>query len=77
MSLSELSHILDAARKAQREQNVFLAAIQGIDLNKNERGDSAFEAVKKRAEAKLRGVSEEELDLSALGIMIETEDEQA
>jgi hypothetical protein len=77
LSLSELNQILDSARKTQREQNVFLAAIQGIDLNKNQQGDSKFEEVKKRVEARLRGMTEEELDLSEMGIMVETEDEQA
>lgn len=54
---------------------MFLAAIQGIDLNKNDKGNTAFDEVKKRAEARLRGMTEEEIDLSEVGILIETEDE--
>jgi methyltransferase-like protein len=75
LSLAELNQILESARKARKEQNTFLAALKGIDLNKNEQGNTAFEEVKKRAEARLRGMSEEQLDLSEVGILIETEDE--
>lgn len=76
MSLAELSQVLDSSRKVQREQNKFLAAIQGIDIDKNKSdGADAFEEVKRRAQAKLAGMSEEELDLSEVGISIEVEDE--
>lgn len=75
MSLAELNQVLDSSRKVKHEQNKFLAALKGIDLDKGKNQTDAFEEVKKRAAAKLRGVSEEELDLSEVGISIETEDE--
>jgi len=75
LSLVELNQVLDSSRKAKHEQNKFLAALKGIDLDKGQTKTDAFEEVKKRAEAKLRGISEEQLDLSEVGISIETEDE--
>lgn len=75
LSLPELTQVLDASRKAQKEQNTFLAAIQGIDLDKGNKTTPDFEEVKRRAQAKLAGVTEEEIDLAAIGIKIEVEDE--
>ncbi len=70
-----MNQVLDASRKVQREQNKFLAAIQGIDIDKGKAADSSFEDVKRRAEAKLRGMSEEQLEFADVGISIEVEDE--
>lgn len=76
MSLAELNQVLESSRKAKKEQNTFLAAIQGIDLEKNSKSETSdFEEVKRRAQARLAGMSEEELDLSEVGISIEVEDE--
>jgi len=52
-----------------------MGALKGIDIDKGRGESTAFEEVKKRAEAKLRGMSEEQLDLSEVGISIEMEDE--
>lgn len=53
----------------------FAAALKGIDLDKDTKKNDAFEEVKRRAEAKLAGVSEEELEFSDIGISIEVEDD--
>lgn len=42
-----------------------MAAIQGIDLDKDTKSTS-FDEVKRRAEAKLRGISEEQVELGDL-----------
>lgn len=77
MSLQELNQVLDSSRKVRKEQNKFLAAIQGIDLDKDDKNNGAFEEVKRRVQAKLSGMSEEEIDLAEVGIKIEEwEDEQ-
>lgn len=44
-------------------------------MTRGEKQNDAFEEVKRRAQAKLMGKSEEELDLSEIGIAIEMEDE--
>lgn len=75
LSLAELNQVLDSSRKARHEEHKFFAAIQGIDIDKGKAENNAFEEVKRRAQAKLRGMSEEELDLSEVGISIEMEDE--
>lgn len=62
ISIPELEQILESSRDVKRRDQVFLAAIQGIDLDKNTK-DTSFEDVKRRAEAKLRGVSEEQVEL--------------
>lgn len=71
LSLAELNQILDSYRKVRQEDRRFFAAIQGIDLDKSNGEHADFEEVKRRAEAKLRGMSEEELELSQVGISIE------
>lgn len=71
LTLGELDEILNAARKMQHEQNKFIAAMQGIDLEKNGRPEDEFEAVKRRAEAQLAGMSEEQYEFSQVGIQIE------
>lgn len=80
LSLAELNQTLDAARKAKHEQNKFLAAIQGIDLDKNSKNNEvpSFEEMQRRAKAKIHGMTEEQIDLAEVGIQIEEwEDETA
>lgn len=72
LSLAEINQILDSYRKMKREEQKFLAAMQGIDLDKNSSGNSSdFETVKKRAQARITGVDEESFDLAQAGIKIE------
>ncbi|UUG69565.1 tail assembly chaperone [Streptomyces phage Sham] len=70
LTLDELQAILEASRDQEYRRQKFAAALKGIDLDaqKKDSGDSSFEEVKRRAEAKLRGVSEEEVELADIGI---------
>lgn len=47
-----------------------MAALKGINLDEGEPAQDRFEAVKRRAEAKRRGVSEESLELAEFGVDI-------
>lgn len=68
MTLDELQAILEASREQEYRRQKFAAALKGIDLDEKKSNDSSFEEVKRRAEAQLRGVSEEELEFSDIGI---------
>ena len=70
LTLQELEAILEASREQRNEQNKFLAAIQGVDLDKanGESVQDRFDAVKRRAEAKLSGRSEIELEYAEFGL---------
>ena len=55
----------------------FLAAIQGIDLDKNEGVDdqqARFDEVRRRAAAKQSGLSEEQIFFGEIGITVIDED---
>ena len=72
LSLAELNQTLESYREAKREERRFLAAIQGIDIDKGQKGElPTFDDIKKRAAAKARGVTEEEYDLAEIGIGVE------
>lgn len=72
LTLAELDQILSSARQVQREQNKFIAALKGIDLDKNEgTQEDAFLKVKMRAEAKARGIDEETYELGMVGIEVQ------
>lgn len=70
LNLFELEKILDAAREQEHKRQKFAAALQGVDLDENTNKDSSFEEVKRRAEAKLKGVSEEEIEFADIGIAV-------
>lgn len=76
INLDELQAILGAARKQRYEDQRFMAAIQGIDIDKesNDRAAERFEEVKKRADAQLQGRSVEELEYDELGLDVEIEE---
>lgn len=77
INLDELRMILDAARERDYRNQKFMAAIQGIDIDKGAK-DSAkerFDAVQQRVQARLQGKSEEQLEYDALGLDVEIEDE--
>lgn len=66
--------ILSAAREKESRQNRFLAAIQGIDLgDEKNKAKEKFDEVRTRAEAKLTGRSQDEIEFDALGLEIEIE----
>lgn len=64
LSLPELQAILDASREAEHRRNKFQAALKGVDLDEGTKQETedAFERVQRRAQARLRGISEEEVD---------------
>jgi len=50
--------------------------LKGIDLDaQTQTEDKSFDEIKRRAEAKLRGVSEEEVELAGIGIGVIEEEE--
>lgn len=72
LSINELMHILDAFRDLEKQRYKFQAALQGVDLDKHDQdAETSFEAVKRRAEAKVRGISEEQLEFEQIGIAME------
>lgn len=75
LSLSELELIVKSARDKEHRRNKFMAAIQGIDIDKGNADDAKerFEAVKRRVAARQTGKSETALELDEFGIDIETE----
>lgn len=74
LSLPELESLRGAIYDREQRHNRFMAAIKGIDLDEGESGKDKFEEVKRKAEARLAGKSEEELTLADMGIDIEVED---
>lgn len=75
INLPELTAILDAARKQRHDQNKFMAALKGIDLDKGQQtsAEEKFNEVQNRVQAKLRGVRQEVITMDAFGIDVETE----
>lgn len=85
LNLEELELIVKAARDKEHREQAFLAALKGIDIdadNENtETPEERLERIKRRAEAKAAGMTEEEIDrkaeyeeLSGFGIEVETEE---
>lgn len=78
ISLDELEAILTAHQEQQYTNRKFAAALKGINLDdevKDEQEDR-FEIIRARAEARLAGKSEQELEKSEyefFGIDLETE----
>lgn len=69
ISLGELEALLVKARDVEHDRQRFAASLKGINLDgPNESEESRFEAVERRAAARLAGVSEEEYQLSEIGI---------
>lgn len=75
ISLPELEMILKEARDREQRNQRFLAAIQGIDLDKHSKQDSQdkIEAAKRRVAARQSGKSEEEFELEELDLDYEIE----
>lgn len=76
INLEELKAILDAAREREGRHQKFLAAIQGIDLDKGakESQKAKFEEVQQRVNARLQGKSTEQLEMDILGLEVEIEE---
>lgn len=61
LSYPELTAMVKAKRESEERNNKFMAALQGIDLGKNNTAqDDPVEAAKLRARAKLAGMREDE-----------------
>ncbi len=73
LNLEELEAILKAARDKEQNQQKFLAAIEGIKLDDETDAKTKVEEMKRRAEARIQGKTEEELDFADLGIEIEVD----
>lgn len=73
LSLEELNLILETTRENKRRDQVFLAALQGVDLNKNENMEEKRKEIERRAAARLRGVSEDQATFEEFGISFEQE----
>ena len=76
ISLDELKMILDASRERDHNRNRFMAAIQGIDIDKDAKNSARekFDAVQQRVNAKLQGKSTEQLEYDELGLDVEIEE---
>ncbi len=73
LSIQEVEVLLDASREQEYQKQKFAAALKGIDLDeqsgKSGSDDTpSFEDIKRRAEAKARGVSEDQLAFADIGI---------
>jgi len=72
LTRQELSIMIEKAREKKYDDQRFLAALKGIDLDEGK--ETEFDRIKARAEAKALGVSEEQYELSGHFNIIE-EDE--
>lgn len=68
LSYPELVAMVEALRKQEDRRTRVLAAVNGVNLD-DDSGESQkrFEEVKRRAEARKRGISEEEVHYNELG----------
>jgi hypothetical protein len=75
LTLAELEKLLEAKRDQDFQNKKFAAALKGVNLDDPADEDApTFEEVKRRADAKLRGVSTEMLEFAEIGIGIEGDD---
>lgn len=75
LTLAELEALLESKRDQEFNEKKFMAALKGVDLDgpKNENVPS-FEDIKNRAAAKTKGISQEALEFSQIGIAFEGDD---
>ncbi|QNN98305.1 hypothetical protein SEA_LILMARTIN_55 [Streptomyces phage LilMartin] len=75
LTLAELEKLLEVKRESDFADKKFAAALKGINLDDPAEGDApTFEDIKRRAEAKAKGVSAEELEFAEIGIGVEGDD---
>lgn len=70
LTREELYELLSKARELKYDNYKFMAALKGIDLEKDAQ-KKKFDEVKSRALAKARNLSEEQEELSIVGILVE------
>jgi hypothetical protein len=75
LTLAEVEKLLEVKREQDWQDKKFAAALKGVDLDDPKDSDTpSFEDVKRRAEAKARGISTEALEFAEIGIGIEGDD---
>ena len=78
LTLDELMLLYSTIHESLTSDRKFAASLKGIDLDKNDSNQaesSSFDDVKRRAEAKLRGVTEDQLSFAEAGMGFEEEAE--
>jgi hypothetical protein len=60
---------LEASREREKREQRFSAALQGVEIPEDN-ATASFEEVKRRAEAKARGISEEKVELEEIGFQL-------
>lgn len=72
LTMQEVSKMLEKAREMKYNDQRFAASLKGIDLDEGK--STEFDDIKRRAEAKARGISEEQYELSGhFNIIVEDE----
>lgn len=72
LTMQEVSKMIEKAREKKYEDQKFKAALKGIDLDEGR--SSKFDEIKRRAEAKALGVTEEQYELAGhFNIIVEDE----
>lgn len=74
LTMEELYLIVDAQFRKEHREHKFLAAMQGVDLDEG-KAEAEFEDIKRRAQADIAGVTEEEFVWSQIGIEVDTDDD--
>lgn len=71
VNLDELNLLLKTSREMRKDDQRFYAAFKGVDLDKedSQTTEEAFQRVQQRAQARLRGVSVEEIERMSDGEM--------
>lgn len=75
LTLEELNLLLEMKRRQEDEDRKFLAGVNGIDLDKNSDEETSFEEIKRKADAALAGMTEEEYFFDIVGIEVESDEE--
>jgi len=75
LTLEELYALIDGMHRTEHRHNRFAAALQGVDLDKDNKQDDAFDRLKMKAAAELAGKDEDEFVLNMIGIEFEDDDE--
>lgn len=77
LTLDEISALLEAQRRAEFQKQKFAAGLKGIELPDPEsEGLPTFEDVKRRAQARASGLSEEQIGFMDVGILVVEDDEE-
>lgn len=72
LTMQEVSKMLEKAREMKYNDHRFAASLKGIDLDEGK--TTEFDEIKRRAEAKALGITEEQYDLSGhFNIIVEDE----